>query len=341
MPKQIPPTHQTCACFAGVFRASRVLCTACLRTLSVMDIDTLFNNTVPQLIDDEGTLPWDANLTDNDLGCGGLTAEPASSEDFQRLAAMAEPLVGRYDDVHSAEWEQSPIGWIRQLSSAHKRGKIGEELVRAWATSEGFRVGGRGTRGHDCIIEGLKVEVKTSLRWNSNRFYFLALRDFDYDAVALLALDPNDVGLWVVPKKLLWQHACDQLRGASGEGSKWLAFRAGQPPAWLKPWGGTFAAARCAVRNLPAHSRGVDQEIERFWLEVSSDIEWPWKPEHPQPLPPEDSGIPITPIDSLDHAPAYSDSPPTEHLLSVSLPETTPLNSNDHATQRKTPDVTS
>jgi hypothetical protein len=192
---------------------------------------------------------------------------------------MAGPLVPTYDDLSSPEWEASPIGWIRQVSSAHKRGKIGEELIRAWARTEGFGVGGRGDRGHDVIVAGIKIEVKTSLRWNNDRFVFLGLRDFNYDAVALLGLAPDDFGLWIVPKRLLWEHAKDQLRGVSGKGSKWLSFPASKPPAWLRSWGGSFRDAGHAIHEVGRYELATDREIAECesWLELSSNIDWPWQ----------------------------------------------------------------
>jgi hypothetical protein len=186
--------------------------------------------------------------------------------DFERLVSMADDLVHEHDDASSPEWEMSPISWIRQVSSAHRRGKIGEEIVRAWALSEGLYVGGRGTRGHDCLIAGLKIEVKTSLRWNNDRFVFLGLRDFDYDAVALLGLEPNDFGLWIVPKPLLWKRAKAQLRGVGGKGSKWVSFPVAAPPTWLKPWGGSFAQALTAIREVPGYPGASRRAIRRRGL---------------------------------------------------------------------------
>jgi len=205
-----------------------------------------------------------------------------SSRDFEQLARLAEPLAARYDDVSSPEWEASPIGWIRQVSSAHKRGKIGEELVIAWARARGLDVTPRLHRGHDCVINGLRLEVKTSLRWNNDRFVFLQLRDFDYDAVALLGLEPNEVRLWIVPKQVLWEHAKEQTRGASGEGSKWLSFIASNPPAWLHGWGGSFDEALAAIPAVSRYRLVAQQQIAECesWLELSADIAWSWQESH-------------------------------------------------------------
>jgi hypothetical protein len=234
-----------------------------------MDIETLFDDEAPDdylmALQLDRDLPWVDPMT------------PA--RDFHQLVRLAEPLVSRYDDICSPEWEQSPIGWIRQVSSALKRGKIGEELVMGWARAQGLDVQQRRHRGHDCVIEGLELEVKTSLRWNNDRFVFLGLRDFTYDGVVLLGLEPNEVHLWIVPKQVLWEHAKEQTRGASGHGSKWLSFIASNPPTWLHGWGGSFAEAIGAIAAVSRYRRLAEQQIAECesWLELSSEIPWSWQ----------------------------------------------------------------
>ena len=205
-----------------------------------------------------------------------VTGEQPVSEDFGRLVGMANGLTVKYEDVSSEEWKSSQLGWIRhEVSSSHKRGKIGEEIVRAWAESEGLGVGGRGSRGHDCVIAGLKIEVKTSLRWNNDRFYFLNLRDFEYDAVAFLGLAPHDFGLWIAPKRVVMRHALIQQLGAADLSSQWLTFSTKQPPRWLRSWGGSFAAALEAFHRVPrfelAHEREEDER--EAWAEMSSEVD--------------------------------------------------------------------
>ena len=275
-----------------------------------MDFDTLFNH-----IDDEthARMEREFSAHDHTDGIAGplhlvnpATPSPEHCEwqdqlpgtgDFERCVRFAEPLVIKYDDISSAEWELSPLGWIRQVSSAHKRGKIGEELVAAWAHSEGIHVSDRRHRGHDCLLDGLRIEVKTSLRWNNDRFVFFGIKDFQYDAVAFLGVEPDNVRLWIVPKQLVMRHARDQLRGAEALGSKWISFYATQPPEWLEPWGGSFSQARRALRDAAAYKQEGSSDKppsphgstdEDAWLQLAAQIDWPWhsNPEHhlqPQP----------------------------------------------------------
>jgi hypothetical protein len=250
-----------------------------------MDFDTLFNHlddTVLAQIEEQFRLS-DQSVTrlsnDPSSATTDCAAQLAEAGDFERLVRFAEPLVAKYDDISSAEWEASPIGWIRQVSSSLKRGMIGEHLVGAWARSEGLHVEHPRHRGHDCVVAGITLEVKTSLRWNNDRFVFLQLREFDYDAIALLGLEPNDCRLWILPKEILWQNANVQLRGVSHEGSKWVSFFPDKPPAWLQGWGGSFAEAHEALHRVARHSikRGRDIAENESWLELSSAIPWSWQ----------------------------------------------------------------
>jgi hypothetical protein len=57
------------------------------------------------------------------------------------------------------------------------------------------------------------------------------------------------VRLWFVPKATLFAHSVGQHSGASARETRWLRFPAGDPPAWLRPYGGTLASARAALEE--------------------------------------------------------------------------------------------
>jgi hypothetical protein len=189
-------------------------------------------------------------------GAGTGTGTDRDAErDFADLVTMAERIRANYVDRDATAWAASPVNWIRQVPSSHKKGKIGESLVMEWARDNGLEVRPRRHRGHDCIIAGAAVEVKLSLRWNNDKFTFLGIRDFNYDVAALLGIAPNEAHLWIVPKPVLWARARPQERGASGRGSKWLAFPANNPPDWLGTWGGSFAEARNALEQAREYTK--------------------------------------------------------------------------------------
>jgi hypothetical protein len=199
--------------------------------------------------------------------CDEISAELKDAERWSQMAGVA---LLEFADPSVREWDEGPFGWIRRAPSSSKRGRIGEALVRSWACGEGLRVDEPEHRGYDCAIEGLRVEVKTSLRWNSGRFVFLQLRDFSYEAIALLAVEPTEVHLWIVPKRVMWECARRQKRGVSHHGSKWVSFIVGETPDWLRPWGGSLTRAREAVRTIGEERRGW--AAERLLMETELEV---------------------------------------------------------------------
>lgn len=164
---------------------------------------------------------------------------------FARLSA--EVQLG-FEDAAADEWEASPFGWIRREPSRRK-GAIGEVLVKDWAASEGMRVEQATDTGHDCRLDGVRVEVKFSLLWGGGEFVFQQIRDQNYDVACLLGLEPQRVRLWAVPKSELWERATGQHTGAAAQDTKWLRFPAASPPGWLEPYGGVLPAARNALEQ--------------------------------------------------------------------------------------------
>lgn len=171
---------------------------------------------------------------------------------FARLSA--EVALG-FEDAAADEWETSPFGWIRREPSRRK-GAIGEALVKDWAAHEGMKVESALDSGHDCQLDGLRVEVKLSLLWGGGEFVFQQIRDQNYEVACLLGLEPQGVHLWVVPKKVLWKHATGQHTGAAAQDTKWLRFPAATPFPWLKPHGGTLHAAWKALEKARSEFRG-------------------------------------------------------------------------------------
>jgi hypothetical protein len=206
-------------------------------------------------------------------------AEEGSAEvdDAERFSRLGEVVLEDFADTCAREWEEGPFAWIRRAPSSHKRGRIGEALVRRWAREEGLSVDEAEHRGYDCAIDGMKVEVKTSLRWNSRRFVFLQLRDFSYEAIALLGLAPTEVYLWIVPKKVVWECARAQKKGVSHHGSKWVSFPVGETPDWLAPWGGKLDQAREALRRMREEPErwGTERVVFDCEVDILSQVSAP------------------------------------------------------------------
>ena len=164
---------------------------------------------------------------------------------FSRLSAEVQ---SEYAETGDDPWEASPFAWILNEAS-RRRGAIGERLVKAWARDCGMTVSGPADTGHDCVLDGVKVEVKLSTLWKSGGYKFQQLRDQSYEVAALLGLQPQIVQLWFVPKAEIWTRAVGQHTGAGAVDTKWLSFPASSPPSWLGPYGGTLERASSSLEQ--------------------------------------------------------------------------------------------
>jgi len=171
--------------------------------------------------------------------------------DLDVVAALADELQADYETPGPDPWAESSFRWIRDAASARK-GAVGKELFRRWAQQEGFdvRAKRRGTPA-DCVVNGLDVVVKTGLLWAEGVFRFEQIRHQDYDSVALLALAPHSVCLWIVPIDELW--ACSEEQ--HGADTHWLSFAPGSVPAVLTKYGGALQAASAALLEQTLRKR--------------------------------------------------------------------------------------
>jgi hypothetical protein len=175
--------------------------------------------------------------------------------DFLLIGRLSGELEREYSPDEPDVWAGSVFHWISEAQSARK-GAVGKKLVRRWAEQDGMNVTAKSARDHDFCVDGLRVAVKLSLVWAHGGFVFEQIRDQKYDVVSLLALEPAQVRLWVVPKDVLWGHAAWQHKGAAGRDTKWLRFQATQPPAWLKPYGGGLSRAKKALKQARRNRSG-------------------------------------------------------------------------------------
>lgn len=172
--------------------------------------------------------------------------------DFRLLAGVAEGIRGAYiRDSESDPWEGSPFAWIRTLAS-RRRGAIGEQLVAGWCAAKGFDVTRSRNSDADRIIAGRKMEIKFSTLWESGEYTFQQIRNQDYEYAICLGISPYSASCWILPKSLLIERLPSQHGGVAGVDTRWLRFRAGQPPDWLAPYGGTLGEAYEVLRNIEA-----------------------------------------------------------------------------------------
>lgn len=170
------------------------------------------------------------------------------------LASVASTLHADYDESDLA-WEGSPFAWIRTQSS-RARGAIAEKIVAGWLAAKGFNVCRSPDSEADRIIEGLRVEIKSSTLWAHGVYKFQQFRDQDYDLAVCLGISPFDAHCWVIPKGILMEKWGDddglrpQHGGRSGTDTAWLSFTPGQEPDWLRAHGGRLAAAIQRLRDM-------------------------------------------------------------------------------------------
>lgn len=130
-----------------------------------------------------------------------------------------------------------------------KKGKAGEQLVKAWALEEGI--------GYHCTeariqrsrshTQWSKIEVKLSILWEGGSYKFQQIRDQDYDYMLCFGISPFDVHDWLIPKKLLRDDKPGlggQHGGKNSKETKALQSMVDKPPTWLEPYGDDFQAVK-------------------------------------------------------------------------------------------------
>lgn len=156
------------------------------------------------------------------------------------LAIQAEYL------SENREWEGSPFAWIKTRPS-RQVGAIGEKLVAGWLAARDFNVTRSGDSDADRVIEGKRVEIKFSTRWENGGYKFQQLCDQNYDLVICLGVSPFDANCWVIPKAdvlRLWRvehRIASQHGGQNGTDTAWIDVKAENPPEWLAPYGGSLS----------------------------------------------------------------------------------------------------
>lgn len=173
------------------------------------------------------------------------------------LAGLAQSLEGDYlGEKETRLWQGSPFYWIKSRAS-RQIGAIGEALVAGWAASKGFDVTKADSTDYDRNIESLHVEIKFSTLWTDNEiFKFQQLRDQDFDYCLCLGVSPFDAQAWFIPKPELLKDRppalVPQHGGTAGRDTKWLSFKASNPPEWLDAFGGRLDAVATLIRRAAA-----------------------------------------------------------------------------------------
>jgi len=177
---------------------------------------------------------------------------------YEKLEQLSLRLSASYED-EDLEWRNSPFAWIKSRPS-RQRGKIAEELVAGLCDVEGLRVARSPDSDADLLVEGVRVEVKSSTLWKNGRYKFQQLRDQNYEIAVCLGLSPSNAHCWALPKDVLLQNwdagspgIGSQHGGSAGTDTAWIDLDPLQPPPWMQPYGGSLEegmVALCSFMDL-------------------------------------------------------------------------------------------
>ena len=174
-------------------------------------------------------------------------------EGVREIISIAEDLSSNYRS-HDLDWIESPFAWIKALPS-RTVGKVCEQLIERWCTTQNFDVSPSPDSEADRIISGLRVEIKSSTLWKSGIYKFQQLRDQAYDVVICLGISPYDVHCWILSKKMIleqWKSGGirSQHTGSQGTDTAWLSVKPNTPQTWLTPQGGRPSDAIKVLRQF-------------------------------------------------------------------------------------------
>ena len=175
----------------------------------------------------------------------------------QALGDLSADLAERWSPADLAIWQKSPLAWLFNIRSGHRRGAAGEELMSKWLTDRGLIVRAPGNSDFDRWVDlpvagrapiSFRVEIKTAtgagpgyrrLWWNQIRGW----EGYAIDAVLFFGYTPYDAYVWIVPHDIAFANAKVGDGGVKGDGlNRQLIVDAAAPPAWLAPWGGPAGA---------------------------------------------------------------------------------------------------
>ncbi|MDE2766373.1 MAG: hypothetical protein OXI25_08105 [Chloroflexota bacterium] len=167
--------------------------------------------------------------------------------DVKLLAAIADVLQEEYP-ASKDEWEGSPFFWTK-TRPPRQQGAICERLLAGFLAAKGFAVTDAPDSEADRVVNGVRVEIKSSTLWKAGTYRFQQLRDQNYDIAICLGLSPFNVHCWVIPKSVImsgWGTAKglrSQHGGQQGSDTAWLAVDPNNVQSWLWPYGGSLAEA--------------------------------------------------------------------------------------------------
>ncbi len=148
-------------------------------------------------------------------------------------------------------WKDSPFESF-YLCSSKAKGSKGERLIAEVLENLDHQIlrdkSGKlrrlnGNSGHDIVVDGYTVEVKTSLTWGQDRdnFKWQQIRSLqDYERIIFIGLNPDEMKVFWATKRDLVNNIFgkDKYRQHGGKNGKqelyWISTQQGVLPSWFK-----------------------------------------------------------------------------------------------------------
>ena len=152
-------------------------------------------------------------------------------------------------------WVGSPFAWIKNRPSSRQKGAICEKLVSSFLEAKGFRVDRSPDSDADRVVNGLRVEIKSSTLWENGGYRFQQLRDQNYDVAICLGISPFAAHCWVLPKSVILKkwgtpELPVQHGGQRGSDTVWLSVDPDNVQDWLPPYGGALDEAISTLKRI-------------------------------------------------------------------------------------------
>lgn len=172
---------------------------------------------------------------------------------FRRLAAIAQTLGKEFISTKKQDWAASPFAWLQELASSEK-GRAMTRLVAKWLEENSFSVGPSPDHDADLVVNGHRVEVKSSTLWKAGVYRFQQIRDQNYEFVLFFGISPRDASCWLLPKRILFgpqrlEGLTRQHGGRRGVDTRWLTVPVSAPPDYLNACGGPLSSALQVLRR--------------------------------------------------------------------------------------------
>ena len=184
-----------------------------------------------------------------------IVKSKVKTEEYRVLTEISAKLSLSYKDTGMLKrrlWDDSPFGWFKLDLESREKGAAAEQLVAEFLRQQGFTVSQSPDEEADLVVDGHRVEVKSSTLWKNGIYKFQQLRDQNYSILLCLGISPHEAHAWVTRKADIgWDEISGQHTGKDAKDTSWISFSPSQCPyTWLRPQNGDLGMVCEALRAL-------------------------------------------------------------------------------------------